>query len=75
MPELTYWKYQDETQKVLKEIKDEITRIQGELVEGSLLSQDSNWLARSYARQIGKLEGLQYIERIFELDKQEESND
>lgn len=75
MSDLVYWKYTEETQKVLHDIKEEISRIQQELIEGSLLSlSDSELVARGYAKQIGKLEGLQYIERIFELDAQEEED-
>ncbi len=70
MSELSYWKLSTEARYILKEVEEKRVNVINELGHGSLLThQHSDHLAREYARKIGFLEGLKYLEDIFHNDR------
>jgi Zn-dependent M16 (insulinase) family peptidase len=76
MSEFLYWKTNSETRRILSLIKEEVQRLEMQLTEGYLLNHsNSDYLAREYARQIGTIEGLKFIERLFQHDESERESD
>jgi hypothetical protein len=62
MSDRTLWKLSEETKKVLQEIKVEVSLIEKDIIDGTLLTHtDGQVLAREYAFNLGKLEGLKYL--------------
>lgn len=65
MSDLQFWKTSSEGTIILRELDLEKTRTKEELIKGFLLACKTNEdLAKSYAKKIGYLEGLDYIERV-----------
>ena len=70
--DLGFWKYTDETQKVLKDLDKEIETAKAEILDfGGVMS--SPYLEREYCRALGYLDGLRYIKTLIEDTKNEDA--
>lgn len=66
------WKYSEETQEVLSDLKEEIEKSKNELVDfGGIMT--SPMLEREYCRAVGYIDGLKFIEKL--IEKLEERKD
>lgn len=69
MSDLLYWKSDFITRKVLSDIEDEIQKVINEFE--TLGVHDNDKLIREYAKRTGKLEGLRFIHKLFEIEREE----
>jgi hypothetical protein len=75
MSDFLYWKSTEYTQKVLGQLEAEISSCSNDLSSGSLLNYNSQELPREYAKKIGYIEGLKFIERLFHYDDDSAENE
>lgn len=74
MSNVSSWKHQRETKKVLRDIDAEIESIKDKLVHGMLLKLESEELVKEYAFQTGYAEGLKHLREIIENNKDDEDD-
>ena len=64
------WTLSNDTKQFKSKVQEEIKSIEQEIVSGMLLIQDnSEKLSREYALNIGKLEGLKFLEEYLTIEE------
>jgi hypothetical protein len=73
MSDEVLWKYLETTQRILKDIKEEINKSKDEITDGALVVSPA--LEREYCQAIGYINGLNFIVDMIEnVNNDEESS-